>query len=185
MRRKIRPRRPPRRFRRGTGFLPITVAAFLMLILSLFRLFGCSEVRPPGESTLRYSGAELLELLSPLFIEDGVELTRIDFGEESFFTLEGKADCLRLQQSGCLPGFEAAQAPEHLTLTGVLEGRGGKLSCRQLRLTAAGRTLPLEGEYRAGFEALVLAFCSSVCTGQELLFDSCEIRDGALLITGV
>lgn len=185
MRRRFRPRRPPRRPRRGTSFLPVTVAALLMLILSLFRLFGCSEARPPGEGALRYSGGELLELLAPLFVEDGVELTHIAFGEDGFFTLAGEADCARLQQAGALPSFEAGRSPEPLTLSGVLEGRGGQVSCRQLRLTAEGRTLPLEGEYRAGFEALVLAFCSSVCAGQELLFDSCEIRDGALLITGV
>lgn len=156
-----------------------------MLIFSLFRLFGCSEADPPAGGALRYSDSELLALLSPLFVEDGVELTRIDFGEDGFFTLAGEVDCARLQQAGALPAFETGQTPSPLTLSGALEGQQGKVSCRQLRLTAEGRTLPLEGEYREGFEALVLAFCSSVCAGQELLFDSCEIRDGALLITGV
>lgn len=158
-----------------------------MLILSLFRLFACSESRSPESDpgALRYSDSELLELLSPLFVEDGVELTHINFSADGFFTLEGEVDCARLQQSGILPAFETTQNPEPITLTGVLEGLQGKVSCRQLQLTAEGQTLPLEGEYRAGFESLVHSFCSSICAGEKLLFDSCEIQNGALLITGI
>ena len=189
MRRKFHPRRPPRRPTPGGSFLPITLAALLMLILSLCRLFGCQAEAissRPADTPLHYESAVLLEKLQPLFREDGVELQELDFTEDGRFTLAAEANLLRLQRAGALPrAFEAPTAPTRCTLSGALSGEGGSVRCRELRLSTPDVSLELEGEYARGFEELALALCRQLSEKNGRHFDCCELRGGALLISGV
>ena len=169
--------------------LPVTIAAFLMLLLSLCRLFGCGggSFRPPGapEDSVRalsYTAGELVELINPLLAPDGAQLQSLEFSE-GHFLLTAEADCAQLQSLGMIPPDFPASDNQRCGLSGGLSGSGGAVSCSQLLLSCDELTLPLEGEYRAAFEAFVLSFCRSVSSGAGGVYESCELSDGLLTLT--
>ena len=193
-RRAFRPpprRRPPRRAGRGATFLPITVAAFIMLIIALCRLWGCGvsavPSRPSAAEDLpecRYTAAQLRDMLSPLFLEDGVTITALQLETGGRFILTAKADCPRLCRAEALPeAFSTVEGTAECSLTGVLSGTNGEVTTSDLTLSAGSVCAPLDGEYEAAFCALVREFLRSVCRQSGRPYSGITVEQDLLIIT--